>query len=272
MSQSPIPRVLSTFQRHRVKALLMGGQACILYGAAEFTRDVDFAVAVGAENLHRLRAALDELEAEPVFFPLLSAAVLRRGHACHSRSGAAGLHGLRIDVMSTMRGVDSFGKLWRRREEFELPGVGRVAALSLPDLMKAKKTQRDKDWPMIRRLIEADVARAPSRVPATRCRSVLAAGMSELRAATRSGPRSPRAGSACPPARSARGDHRRGGTDGRAAPEGRGPRAAAGPALLGSTTLGAGALASKPTAVGSPGRSPATRSVGGCRGLTVSEA
>ena len=170
MSQSPIPRVLSTFQRHRVKALLMGGQACILYGAAEFTRDVDFAVAVAPGNLDRLRAALDELEAEPVFFSSLSAAVLRRGHACHFRSRATGLHGLRIDVMSKMRGVDAFGQLWKRREEFELHGVGRVAALSLPDLVKAKKTQRDKDWPMIRRLIEADVARAPSRISATRCR------------------------------------------------------------------------------------------------------
>ena len=46
MSQSPIPRVLSTFRRHQIKALLMGGQACILYGAAEFTRDIDFAEAV----------------------------------------------------------------------------------------------------------------------------------------------------------------------------------------------------------------------------------
>jgi hypothetical protein len=170
VSQSPIPKVLSTFRRHRVKALLMGGQACILYGAAEFTRDVDFAVAVGPGNLDRLRAALDELEAEPVFFPLLSAAVLRRGHACHFRLRAADLHGLRVDVMSTMRGVDSFGKLWKRREEFELHGVGRVSALALPDLVKAKKTQRDKDWPMIRRLIEADVVRAPSRISARRCR------------------------------------------------------------------------------------------------------
>jgi len=170
VSQSPIPRVLSTFRRHRVKALLMGGQACILYGAAEFTRDVDFAVAVSPENLDRLRAALDELEAEPVFFPPLSAAVLRRGHACHFRCRATGLHGLRIDVMSKMRGVDSFAKLWTRKEEFELPGVGRVVALSLPDLVRAKKTQRDKDWPMIRRLIEADVARAPSRIPTARLR------------------------------------------------------------------------------------------------------
>ena len=27
--------------------------------------------------------------------------------------------------------------------------------MSLPDLVQAKKTQRDKDWPMIRRLVEA---------------------------------------------------------------------------------------------------------------------
>jgi hypothetical protein len=30
--------------------------------------------------------------------------------------------------------------------------------MSLPDLVKAKKTQRDKDWPMIRRLVEAHYA------------------------------------------------------------------------------------------------------------------
>ena len=170
MNQSPIPRVLSTFRRHRVKALLMGGQACILYGAAEFTRDVDFAVAVAPQNLDRLRAALDELDAEPIFFPVLSATVLRRGHACHFRCRATGLHGLRVDVMSKMRAVDSFAKLWRRRQEFDLHGVGRVAALALADLVKAKKTQRDKDWPMIRRLIEADVARAPAKIPLARIR------------------------------------------------------------------------------------------------------
>ncbi len=36
----------------------MGGQACILYGAAEFSRDIDLAVAVSPGNLARLRAAL----------------------------------------------------------------------------------------------------------------------------------------------------------------------------------------------------------------------
>jgi hypothetical protein len=139
----------------------MGGQACILYGAAEFTRDVDLAVAVNPANLKRLTRALHDLKAEQIYFPSLSAGVLRRGHACHFRSLLPGLHRLRIDVMAKMRGVDPFGKLWKRREEIQLPGVGNLPVLSLPDLVLAKKTQRDKDWPMIRRLIEADVARAP---------------------------------------------------------------------------------------------------------------
>jgi hypothetical protein len=138
----------------------MGGQACILYGAAEFTRDIDFAVAVDPANLQRLEAALRDLRAETIYFPPLSSPALRRGHACDFRSLLPGLHRLRIDVMARMRGVDPFASLWKRRDEMPLPGVGNVAVMSLPDLVKAKKTQRDKDWPMIRRLIEADVARA----------------------------------------------------------------------------------------------------------------
>jgi hypothetical protein len=138
----------------------MGGQACILYGAAEFTRDIDLAIAVSPENLKRLQTALRDLDAESIYFPPLSGAALRRGHACHFRSGLPGLHRLRIDVMTRMRGVDPFASLWKRREDVRLPGVGSVAVMSLPDLVKAKKTQRDKDWPMIRRLIEADVTRA----------------------------------------------------------------------------------------------------------------
>jgi hypothetical protein len=45
----------------------MGGQACILYGAAEFSRDIDLAVLASAKNLQHLRDALAELRAEPVY-------------------------------------------------------------------------------------------------------------------------------------------------------------------------------------------------------------
>jgi hypothetical protein len=143
----------------------MGGQACILYGAAEFSRDVDVAVLADDRNLSRLQAALDELRAQPVFVPPLSVEVLRRGHACHFRCRAAGVDGLRIDVMSVLHGCAPFEQLWARRKTLALPGVGRLHLLALPDLVQAKKTQRDKDWPMIRRLMEADYhqSRKPTR-------------------------------------------------------------------------------------------------------------
>jgi len=64
--------------------------------------------------------------------------------------------------MSVLRGCDPLEKLWDRREVISSRELGRVDLLSLPDLVTAKKTQRDKDWPMIRRLVEADYFRSRS--------------------------------------------------------------------------------------------------------------
>ncbi len=62
-------------------ALLMGGQACVLYGAAEFSRDTDLLIPANAGNLTRLRQALAELGAELIAVPRLRLRHLRRGHA-----------------------------------------------------------------------------------------------------------------------------------------------------------------------------------------------
>src|SRR5262249_44018166 len=130
--------------------------ACILYGAAEFSRDVDVAVAADDANLDRLRRALVELQAEPIFVPPLGSEVLLLGHACHFRVQIPEARGIRIDVMSVVHGCDSFEQLWKRRLRLKIPNVGMVNLLGLSDLVRAKKTQRDKDWPMVRRLVEAD--------------------------------------------------------------------------------------------------------------------
>jgi hypothetical protein len=160
---SPIGKVLSTIRKHRVRALLMGGQACILYGAAEFSRDIDLAILADEKNLDRLARALRELQAEPVYYPALAVDVLQRGHACHFRLHGRELEGLRLDVMSVMHGCAQFAKLWARRRRITIVGIGSISLLSLPDLVQAKKTQRDKDWPMLRRLVEADYHNRPHR-------------------------------------------------------------------------------------------------------------
>ena len=155
MIPNPIRKVLSSMRAHRVRALLMGGQACVFYGAAEFSRDTDFAILADSANLARLRKALVELRAEPIAVPPFELKYLRRGHALHFRCQHPEALRMRVDVMSKMRGVDAFAKLWKRRTTIKLPDGTKCDLLSLPDLVQAKKTQRDKDWPMIRRLVEA---------------------------------------------------------------------------------------------------------------------
>lgn len=156
MILSPIRKVLSSIARHRVRALLMGGQACILYGGAEFSRDIDFAILASERNLLQLKACLNELEAEVIAVPPFAKKYLERGHAIHFRCATPEAAGLRVDVMTKLRGVDDFEKLWQRRKTILSDDGTEYQLLSLPDLVKAKKTQRDKDWPMIRRLLEAD--------------------------------------------------------------------------------------------------------------------
>ena len=158
MIPNPIRKVLSTFQNCEARALLMGGQACVFYGGAEFSRDTDLAVLADADNLARITRATELLQAEVIAVPPFELDYLLRGHAIHFRCHHPEAALMRVDVMARMRGVAPFQELWERRTTLEGEDGTRYELLSLPDLVAAKKTQRDKDWPMIRRLIEADVA------------------------------------------------------------------------------------------------------------------
>jgi hypothetical protein len=135
----------------------MGGQACVLYGAAEFSRDTDLIVFADDDNLRKLSTAVAELDAEVIAVPPFERRYLDAGHAVHFRCRAAGIAGLRVDVMARLRGLPDFETLWSRRTTLEMDD-GSIEILSLPDLVNAKKTQRDKDWPMITRLVESHYA------------------------------------------------------------------------------------------------------------------
>jgi hypothetical protein len=133
----------------------MGGQACVLYGAAEFSRDLDLALLPDPTNIDRLEAALAELEAEVIAVPPFALKHLTEGLAVHFRCRQPEVAGLRIDVMAHMRGVAPFPELWARRTTLIFEEEA-LEVMALPDLVAAKKTQRDKDWPMIRRLVEVN--------------------------------------------------------------------------------------------------------------------
>jgi hypothetical protein len=104
--RNPILKVLSSIRAHRVRALLMGGQACVFYGAAEFSRDTDFAILANPENLARLRSALDELQAEVIAVPPFEAKYLRKGHAVH--------FGVNIPMWSACEWIDDQNAQCRR--------------------------------------------------------------------------------------------------------------------------------------------------------------
>ena len=81
-----------------------------------------------AAVLERLRAALWELQAAVIAVPPLSLEQLRRGHAVHFRCRHPEAAGLRVDVMSKLRGVAdpgsaaakpiveyTWGKIWNAK-------------------------------------------------------------------------------------------------------------------------------------------------------------
>lgn len=155
MIPNPIHKVLSTLSSRAVRHLLMGGQACVFYGAAEFSRDCDVVIAADDDNLAQLTSALDELRAQCIAVPPFERQYLERGHAIHFRCKHPDATDIRLDVMSKMRGCDDFPTLWERRMTLQDADGTVYEIMGIEDLVKAKKTQRDKDWPMIRRLVDA---------------------------------------------------------------------------------------------------------------------
>jgi hypothetical protein len=133
----------------------MGGQACVFYGAAEFSRDCDIVIFADEANLNRLTSALDELQADCIAVPPADWRYLDSGHAIHFRCHHPDAFGIWLDVMTKMRGCADFETLWERRTTIQDAEGVIYELLGIEDLVQAKKTQRDKDWPMIRRLVDA---------------------------------------------------------------------------------------------------------------------
>jgi hypothetical protein len=150
---TPIRQVLFTIQANGIRALLMGGQACVFYGAAQVSKDVDFLILADGENFNRLHTALGELNASRIAEPRFDPALLARGHAVHFRCQAPGVEGIRIDLMTKLRDLPDFELLWERRTVVGDDAGTEFHLLSVPDLVLAKKTQRSKDWPMIEALV-----------------------------------------------------------------------------------------------------------------------
>jgi hypothetical protein len=152
----------------------MGGQACVFYGAAQFSKGVDLALLAEDANFSRLRAALDELQAARIAVPRFEPALLARGHAVHFRCQHPAAPGLRVDVMTRLRDLPDFPTLWSRRTTLTEEGGDSFDLMAVEDLVQAKKTQRSKDWPIIEALVEGHYHANGTKPTAERIRFWLA--------------------------------------------------------------------------------------------------
>lgn len=59
-----VDRIVETFRRHAVDFVVIGGIAVLAHGHPRATFDLDFVADLSADNVRRLAAALDELNAQ----------------------------------------------------------------------------------------------------------------------------------------------------------------------------------------------------------------
>ena len=95
-----------------------------------------------------------DLNARRIAVPPFDAHALARGHAVHFRCRGGEADGLRVDVMTRLRDLPEFDVLWARRTTIQDSSGDSFELLAVEDLVQAKKTQRDKDWPVIAALVE----------------------------------------------------------------------------------------------------------------------
>lgn len=156
-----IRELLKLFSRHRVRYLLIGGEAVIHYGYARLTGDVDFFYDRSPSNVARLYAALRDFWGGDV--PAIS------GEEDLLEAGVVIQFGRppnRIDLISSLGSI-SFDAAWRRRTVERLRLRRRVVPLpiiSLADLLVSKREAgRHKDLDDVDHLLRVTAGKTRRR-------------------------------------------------------------------------------------------------------------
>ena len=133
-------RLIGTLARHRVKFVLIGALAARLHGFPRLTADADITPASDKENLGRLAAALNDLDAKvytesvPEGLPFDRSATMLARAAMWNLVTNAG----RLDIAFTPSGTKGYKDLADGAERFEAFGVHFLAA-SLDDIIRSKE-------------------------------------------------------------------------------------------------------------------------------------
>lgn len=151
-SFGPFSVVLATLERHRVEYIVIGGQAVVAYGASQFTRDADLWINPTKRNLNRLRKVLKDLKATLRFLPPLKLSYLKKGHGVHFRFKYQGRN-FNIDILGKAPRVSGFLSAWKDAQLIDWHRLN-VPVLDAQRLIATKKTDRERDYPVIQLLGE----------------------------------------------------------------------------------------------------------------------
>jgi hypothetical protein len=152
-------------ERHRVRYLLISGQAAVLYGASTFSEDVDIWVAPSAANWQRLLDALGDCEARVYkLTPPLTLRYARGGHGFHFTipPDAAGDPPGYFDVMAVVPRCPPFSACARRARRLRT-AWGTLPVIHPVDLALIKRTRRLADYDTVSALARIELRRDPSR-------------------------------------------------------------------------------------------------------------
>jgi hypothetical protein len=152
-------KLLTVFERHGVRYVLIGGFAAVIHGSPYVTTDLDVVPDPGPANLKRLSRALDELHAR-VWTSSEPAGVVF-GHDASSLA-EVGIWNLvtdfgRLDITFEPSGTAGYADLARDAVHLSILGA-HVDVASLADVIRSKEAAgREKDrlvLPVLRRILD----------------------------------------------------------------------------------------------------------------------
>jgi hypothetical protein len=148
--------LLSVFNTHRVKYLIVGGYAVSLHAQPRATKDIDILVRPDADNAESVYAAL-------AMFGAPLADLAPADFADRGSFFRMGREPLAVDILSEIPGVD-FDAAWERRVEGEIDLRTGLTAnfISADDLVSAKlATGRPQDIADVAAIRQAATTRPP---------------------------------------------------------------------------------------------------------------
>jgi hypothetical protein len=146
------------FEKYNVRYLLISGQACVLYGASQFTEDIDFWIQPKQQNFRAFLRAMAQMKATVYkLTPPITQAYIRKGHGFHFKVDRDWY----IDVMGKPPRVGDFQRAFRKARKISTEW-GMLTVVAQEDLVLLKRTNRPGDYETISNLVRQRLSEEPT--------------------------------------------------------------------------------------------------------------